>query len=113
HPIYGTYRMHTGIDISGGGINGQRIVASKAGTVTYANWGYGGGYGNYVIVDHGGGYSTLYAHCSSLAVSSGQYVKQGQTIAYVGSTGASTGPHLHFEVRINGNHTNPLNYVSK
>ncbi len=113
HPITGVYKMHTGIDISGGGINGHRIVASKAGTVTYTNWGYGGGYGNYVIVSHGGGYSTLYAHCSSLAVSTGQYVTKGETIAYVGSTGASTGPHLHFEVRINGNHTNPSNYVSR
>jgi len=113
HPITGAYRMHTGIDISAGGIHGKPIVASKAGTVIYTNYGYGGGYGNYVIVDHGGGYTTLYAHCNSLAVSNGQRVSQGQTIAYVGTTGASTGPHLHFEVRINGNHTNPSNYVSK
>lgn len=103
-------RMHWGIDISSGGIYGQGIVASDSGTVTYAG-NDGSGYGNYVIVDHGNGYSTLYGHCSSLAVSNGQSVSKGQTIAYVGSTGNSTGPHLHFEVRQGTEKLNPLNYV--
>jgi len=107
HPIYGTYSMHTGIDI--GAPHGAAVKAADGGTVIYAGW--MGGYGNTLIVDHGGGVSTLYAHLSGFAVSSGTTVSQGQVIAYVGSTGNSTGPHLHFEVRINGNHTNPLAYL--
>ena len=101
---------HTGIDISGGGVYGSPIVAAEAGTVVVAatHWSYG----NYVIVDHGGGYTTLYAHMSSIGCSVGDYVTKGQTIGYVGSTGESTGPHLHFEVRINGTAQNPQNYVS-
>ena len=100
---------HTGIDISGGGCYGSGIVAAASGTVIKAasHWSYG----NYVIVDHGGGYTTLYAHCSQLLVSVGQNVAQGQKIALVGSTGQSTGPHLHFEVRINGKTQNPRNFV--
>ena len=70
--------------------------------------GLGGGYGNYVIIDHGSGRSTLYAHMSRIAVSSGTTVSQGEVIGYVGSTGHSTGPHLHFETRLNGNHYDPL-----
>ena len=101
---------HTGIDISGGGVYGAPIVAAEAGTVILATSHYS--YGNYVIVDHGGGYTTLYAHMSSIGCSVGDYVSKGQTIGYVGSTGNSTGPHLHFEVRVNGSAQNPVNYVS-
>lgn len=104
-------RMHNGLDIAAGGVYGQSIIAADGGTVTFAG-NDGGGYGNYVIIDHGNGYVTLYAHCSSLAVSSGQYVSQGDVIAYVGSTGNSTGPHLHFEIQVNGSPTNPLEFVS-
>lgn len=102
--------FHYGMDISGGGINGAPILAAESGTVILATSHYS--YGNYVIIDHGGGYTTLYAHASSLLVSVGQQVTKGQTIATVGSTGNSTGPHLHFEVRINGQTQNPLGFVS-
>lgn len=98
HPIYGYPKMHTGIDI--GASYGSTVVAASSGTVISAGW--GGGYGNCVMIDHGGGIVTLYAHNSSLAVYTGQHVKRGQTISYVGSTGASTGAHLHFEVRKTG-----------
>ena len=103
---------HKAIDISGGGrtIYGTPIVAADSGKVVTATYHYS--YGNYVMIDHGGGYSTLYAHASSLAVSAEQTVTKGQTIAYVGSTGNSTGPHLHFEVRVNGNRQNPFNWFS-
>ena len=101
---------HRAIDVSGGGRNiyGQPIVAADSGRVVTATYHYS--YGNYVMIDHGGGYSTLYAHASSLAVSAGQTVTKGQVIAYVGSTGNSTGPHLHFEVRVNGTRQNPWNW---
>ncbi|MDD6034349.1 MAG: peptidoglycan DD-metalloendopeptidase family protein [Oscillospiraceae bacterium] len=102
--------FHYGIDISGGGINGADILAAESGTVILAASHYS--YGNYVIIDHGGGYATLYAHASALLVSAGDTVTRGQVIAKVGSTGNSTGPHLHFEVRINGVTQNPLGYVS-
>lgn len=111
HPIYGVSRMHTGIDISGGSVYGKPIVASRAGTVITATSHYS--YGNYVIISHGDGYSTLYAHCSRLNVSVGQTVSQGQTIAFVGNSGDSTGPHLHFEVRKGTTPVNPLSYVNR
>ncbi len=107
HPITGQYTMHTGIDIGVG--YGVPIHAADSGTVIYATW--MGGYGNVIIVDHGGGISTLYAHQSSLAVGNGTRVTRGQVIGYVGSTGFSTGPHLHFEVRLNGNPVNPMGYL--
>ncbi len=121
-PRWGTH--HSGIDISSSGITGASVVASMSGTVILASatcshnygksssCGCGGGYGNYVIIQHDDGtYSTLYAHMSSITVSQGQYVSQGQTIGYVGSTGWSTGAHLHFEVRVNGNRVDPEEYL--
>lgn len=112
--LYGQYRYHHGIDIAGGGIFGHPIKASKAGTVIIAKNTYiaGYSYGKYVVIDHGDGYSTLYGHASELCVSVGQVVEQGETIAYVGSTGNSTGPHLHFEVRVNNVAHDPFNYVT-
>jgi len=107
HPIYGYSKMHTGVDI--GVAMNQNIVAANDGVVQYAGW-YGA-YGNIVIVDHGGGISTLSAHNTRVLVSKGQKVTKGQVISKSGTTGLSTGPHLHFEVRLNGNHTNPLNYI--
>ena len=104
HPILHRQKMHTGVDIGAG--YGSAIHAAGGGEVIFA--GYRRGYGNCVIIDHGGGVSTLYGHCSSLSVSAGQQVSQGQPIAHVGSTGLSTGPHLHFEVRHNGSPVNPL-----
>lgn len=103
--------MHWGIDISDGGVYGQPIIAADGGTVTFAG-NTGGGYGNFVIIDHGNGYQTIYGHASELAVTTGQSVSQGDTVAYVGSTGNSTGPHLHFEIVENGEKVNPLNFVS-
>ena len=101
---------HTGIDISDSGIYGQDIVASDSGTVTWAGYD-DSGYGYYVIIDHGNGYQTLYGHCSSLAVSQGETVYQGQTIAYVGSSGDSTGAHLHFEIRSGSNRLDPMTFL--
>ena len=107
HPILGYRKFHTGIDIAVG--YGVPIHSAGAGTVIYATW--MGGYGNVIIVDHGDGLSTLYAHQSSLAVGNGARVARGQTVGYVGSTGFSTGPHLHFEVRVNGNPVDPMGYL--
>lgn len=108
---------HTGIDITGTGVYQSKIVAANSGVVAKVNlaWTKGYGYGIYVIIDHGikDGVSvaTLYAHCSAILVSEGQTVKRGQAIAEVGSTGWSTGPHLHFEVRLDGNKVNPRPYI--
>ena len=111
HPIFKSRIFHSGIDI--GGPNGGAIKASNDGKVIYSGW-YGG-YGKVVILDHGvvngQPITTLYAHMSSIGVSNGQMVKKGQTLGREGSTGYSTGPHCHFEVRVNGKPVNPLNYV--
>jgi len=107
HPIYHTQRMHTGVDMHAS--YGEPIHACRSGTVVAAGW--QGGYGNAVVIDHGGGMATLYAHQSRIAVSVGQYVDAGEVIGYVGSTGASTGPHLHFEVRLGGNPVDPAPYL--
>ena len=103
------YTFHTGIDI--GANTGTNILAANSGKVIKAGW--NNSYGYLVMVDHGGGIVTLYAHASKLLVKTGDIVARGQAIALIGSTGQSTGPHLHFEVRVNGSHTNPLNgYIS-
>ncbi len=107
HPITGTKKMHTGIDYAAP--FGTPILASEDGVVLTAGW--NSGYGYCVTINHGDGYVTLYGHCSSLSVSAGQKVKRGQTIAKVGSTGNSTGNHLHFEVRVGGKTTNPAGYL--
>lgn len=108
HPVYGTTRFHAGVDIDGA--CGQPIFAGEDGTVLSA--GYNSGYGNATVVDHGGGLSTLYAHQSSIGVSSGQTVGRGQQIGLVGTTGLSTGCHLHFEVRVNGAPVDPVPYLT-
>ncbi|HYK07467.1 MAG TPA: peptidoglycan DD-metalloendopeptidase family protein [Gaiellaceae bacterium] len=100
-------RMHEGVDIAVS--NGTPVVAAAAGTVIVAGW--MGGYGNLVVVDHGGGISTAYGHNTSVTVGLGQQVAQGQLIAYSGNTGHSTGPHVHFEVRINGGAVDPMGYL--
>jgi murein DD-endopeptidase MepM/ murein hydrolase activator NlpD len=107
HPILKTKRMHTGIDI--GAPAGTSIKAVDDGTVIFAGW--LGAYGNATIIDHGGGISSMYAHQSSISVKENQDVKRGQVIGKVGSTGWSTGAHLHFEVRKNGDPINPWNYL--
>lgn len=111
---------HGAIDISDGSIMNAEVVAAESGTVVLSNsdcthnygkdgsCGCGGGYGNYIMIDHGNGKATLYAHLTSLNVSSGDYVQKGQLIGYVGTTGWSTGPHLHFETRLNGEKYNPM-----
>ena len=108
HPIQGVVKQHTGLDI-GGAATGTPIVAALDGVVTHAGW--LGGYGNCVMISHGNGVVTLYGHGNKVLTEVGKQVKQGETIMELGSTGNSTGPHCHFEVRINGNYTNPLNYV--
>ncbi|MFZ4677030.1 MAG: M23 family metallopeptidase, partial [Nodosilinea sp.] len=107
HPILGYSRFHAGIDFAAS--YGSTVRAADSGQVIFAGW-YGG-YGQTVIIDHGSGLSTLYAHNSRLLVQEGQSVQQGQAISAVGSTGLSTGPHLHFEVRQNGNPVDPAGYL--
>ncbi len=107
HPVYGSRRLHAGMDIGAPG--GTPIASSNDGVVIFA--GRQGGYGNTIIVDHGGGITTLYAHQSRLGASVGQAVNRGDIIGYVGATGTATGNHLHFEVRVNGSPTNPRNYL--
>ncbi|MBO4400466.1 MAG: peptidoglycan DD-metalloendopeptidase family protein [Selenomonadaceae bacterium] len=107
HPIFGGSKFHSGIDIAGE--TGAPIKAARGGVVTHSGW--IDGYGNTVMIDHGGGLVTLYGHNQSVAVSVGQKVKQGQVIAYCGSTGNSTGPHCHFEVRLNGEPVSPYDYL--
>ena len=108
HPIQGVVKEHTGIDI-GNAPMGSPVVAAADGIVTYAGW--LGGYGNCVMINHGDGVVTLYGHGNKILTELNAEVKQGDAIMEVGSTGNSTGPHLHFEVRVNGAITNPLNYV--
>ena len=107
HPLTGIYTGHTGIDI--GCSYDAPIYAAESGTVILAEW-YGG-YGNAVVIDHGGGITTLYGHNNSLNVSVGDTVSRGETIALAGSTGWSTGPHCHFEVRVNGDYVDPMGYL--
>ena len=110
HPITGQHGTHGGTDI--GASYGSAIYAAGSGTVVtaYNNSAYNGGYGNYAMINHGNGIQTLYAHMSVCSVTVGQTVSAGQTIGYVGSTGRSTGPHLHFEVRVNGSRVDPQSY---
>lgn len=110
HPTTGVYKLHTGVDIASSGINGSSIYAAKGGTVMKA--GYNRGYGNYVLINHGDGYATLYGHASSLCVSAGQVVEKGTVLGYVGSTGYSTGPHLHFEIIKDGDYVDPISYFT-
>ena len=107
HPIFGTTKYHSGMDIAVD--YGTPIKAAAAGTIIYSGW--LGGYGNTIMIDHGGGLVTLYAHNNELAVYEGQYVNQGVVVAYAGSTGWSTGPHCHFEARLHGEVTEPLDYL--
>lgn len=107
HTSYEKY--HTGIDLNSR--SGSVIMASASGTVSFTGGGWGGGYGNHIIISHGNGYSTLYGHLSKIMVAKGQYVNQGQQIGVMGSTGWSTGTHLHFEIRKNNVPQSPLNYL--
>ena len=108
HPITGIYKLHTGVDI--GAPRGAQFIAANDGIVTYA--GYNSAYGNMVIIDHGGGITTLYAHGERILVNVGDVLYQGNPVLEVGSTGYSTGPHAHFEVRINGVYVEPLDYIT-
>ena len=107
HPIFGVRRFHSGVDLAAP--HGTLIKAGDGGQVIQA--GYSGGYGYSITLYHGGGFATRYAHLSSIRCAVGQFVERGQVIGLVGSTGWSTGPHLHFEVRINGGPQNPLQYL--
>lgn len=100
---------HTGIDLDSR--SGTTLYAAASGKVIRTNRGWGGGYGNHIIIDHGDGFQTLYGHMASFSVSSGQWVNQGQVLGIMGSTGWSTGVHVHFEIRKNGSAVNPMNYL--
>ncbi len=109
HPIHGDWRMHHGVDLAS--YQGQPIVAARSGYVSQAGWDAWGG-GNYVMISHGDGFSSAYMHMTYYIVGKGQWVNAGEVIGYVGSTGGSTGPHLHFSIYYNGNSVNPCDYVS-
>ena len=106
HPIFGTTRTHNGIDLNGD--TGDLILAANDGVVLSAGWRTG--YGNAIVISHGGGYTTLYAHLYDIDVSTGQQVSGGDVIGLLGSTGWSTGPHLHFEVRLDGTALDPVGF---
>jgi murein DD-endopeptidase MepM/ murein hydrolase activator NlpD len=108
HPVTGKYHLHNGVDLAAA--KGTKIYATKSGKVTTAVYNYSWGY--YVVINHLDGFSSLYGHMTNFVVSEGQYVKRGQLIGYVGSTGWSTGNHLHFTVYYNGATVNPMNYIS-
>ena len=108
HPTQGIYKMHNGVDLSAP--SGTPIYATRAGVISYA--GYNGSCGNYVTINHQDGFKSRYMHMTHYIVSSGQYVSAGQVIGYCGSTGDSTGPHLHFEIEYNGSFVNPANYIN-
>ena len=107
HPVLGYTRMHSGVDMAAPA--GTPIYAAKSGKVTVAGWGSQSG--NYVSINHGDGFASIYMHMTHYIVSAGQYVSQGQVIGYVGSTGISTGNHLHFGISYNGTYVNPMNYL--
>ncbi|MGM0420501.1 MAG: M23 family metallopeptidase, partial [Bacillota bacterium] len=107
HPVTGRTNFHTGVDIAAA--YGSTVKAAASGTVVHAGW--RGGYGRTVIIDHGNGYKTLYAHNSQILVQQGQSVSRGSSIARVGTTGIATGPHVHFEVQQNDDHRNPLSFL--
>ena len=108
HPIQGVYKMHYGVDLAN--VTGTPIWATRSGTVSAAS--YNGSAGYYVSINHGDGFSSIYMHMTHYIVKSGQYVQQGQVIGYMGSTGGSTGPHLHFGISYNGTYVNPANYIN-
>ena len=110
HPIQGVIKLHSGIDIGNAGF-GAPVIAAADGIVTLAS--YNGGYGNCVMINHGNGISTLYGHGQKILTTVGTQVKKGDLILEVGSTGNSTGPHLHFEVRVNGKAVNPIPYLQE
>jgi murein DD-endopeptidase MepM/ murein hydrolase activator NlpD len=107
HPILGYNRMHNGVDMACAA--GTPIYAAKSGKVTIAGW--GGQAGNYVSINHGDGFASVYMHMTNYIVRAGQYVTTGQVIGYVGSTGLSSGPHLHFGISYNGTYVNPMAYI--
>lgn len=109
HPIDGQWKMHNGVDLAGGNINGKPIYATRSGVVSYAGWWGSGGWT--VKIDHTDGYMSIYMHMTNYVVKAGDYVSAGQVIGYVGTTGGSTGPHLHFELRYNNTPVNPMNYI--